>query len=1096
VRNDEGQTSDFAYNARQQVVSITHHGAGWTAPRIHRIRYDGDGRPVEGEYPGEPAANWRRGWDDQGRLRWHASALGVLDHFEYDTEGRLIEHRRRSRSHEQIRLHRYDDSGRLEHASAGRPTRPERTDALPGVRMQRDDFGRIVAQRSPDMGTVLRQFDAADRLVAMRDARGNRAGYDYDPAGRILRQHIVDAGNGPSEETRWRYEGRRVLAVEHPGQRERFEHDERGLRTARIVTLPAKHGELTAITRYEHDEAGRLIATTLPDGSRLRYERNGQGQIVALRRGVIQTPWLRWLEREQTIARDFERDLAGLHGYTAGNGVQTRWQRSRNGVLARVVHRQRTSERAYVAHRGDDPRLPGRTPQAVAERLLGIAPAQAQSMPGAADATPKLPDAPALPGALGLPDDPSALLDHRYLWDVRGNLLHSRQRATREGAQAAAHGHAYDRRGQLVASVRHMETGTGEPPRESVWRYAYDSAQRRVLSQEGVASRAKPTATTRRSAFEPANHRRLETEAARYTASGQPEQLGRREYDWDARGRLVAVREHGATLARYGYDHRGLRNVKHANGHTRYTLHDEARQPLAELDGAGRILRQYVWLADLPLAVLDTPQGAKPAPPAQGAAARLAGDLRRIVLSWLNGSDGIAWLHGNHLGAPELATGAQGQVLWRATYAPFGAASATAGDGFVLHLRLPGQYFDTETGLHYNRARYYDPEHGQYLTPDPLGTPDGPNPYAYVAFNPLRFIDPDGLILFAFDGTGNDESNPQELSNVVGFRDLYLEGTPRYITGLGTIDNSDPSRPIDPADFKPWYIPLPANTADMGGNYSGPARIERMVEYFNTHATVVATDDNIAMDVDIIGFSRGAAQARDFANRIVANTTNGWYRYVVEGQTHCQKVNFRFMGLWDTVLSTNLSGYAYNLAIPDEFAYVAQAAALNEYRGGAIAFPAESILRGPTPPGATRMERGFLGSHSDIGGSFPDGDLAKVALVWMVDQATAAGVNMDEPNRTIIANPVIHDKSSNLLAGASTGGPTAWSEDRDVRYADGSVVKQRGTTDQVMTYADTVPFITYDPNPNTADNISGTVDMEGYLNWLNANGYNINMTVQ
>jgi Uncharacterized alpha/beta hydrolase domain (DUF2235) len=106
------------------------------------------------------------------------------------------------------------------------------------------------------------------------------------------------------------------------------------------------------------------------------------------------------------------------------------------------------------------------------------------------------------------------------------------------------------------------------------------------------------------------------------------------------------------------------------------------------------------------------------------------------------------------------------------------------------------------------------------------------------------------------------------------------------------------------------------------------------------------------------------------------------------------------MGLWDTVLSK--AAGSYNLGIPTAFKHVSQALALNECR---YLFPSVSIMGGAAPAGQTRVEMGFLGSHSDIGGSFADGDLAKVALVWMVNQATAAGVTMDQPDNTIIAIP-------------------------------------------------------------------------------------------
>lgn len=207
-------------------------------------------------------------------------------------------------------------------------------------------------------------------------------------------------------------------------------------------------------------------------------------------------------------------------------------------------------------------------------------------------------------------------------------------------------------------------------------------------------------------------------------------------------------------------------------------------------------------------------------------------------------------------------------------------------------------------------------------------------------------------------------------------------------------------------------------------------------------------------------------------------------------------MTFKFMGLFDTVLSTHKGDY--QLGIPDAFKYVAQAMALNEYRDGAVSFPMESIRGAPTPQNTTRIERGFLGAHSDIGGSYRNGDLAKVALVWMVDQATLAGVKMnDQPSlHTIAANPVLHDKSNNLLHGADTGGPTATSQDRDVRYLNGTVEKQRKTTLGVMSYADTVQFIKYKPNPNAQDEIAGTVDMKGYLQWLDEHKYRINLTIR
>ena len=77
---------------------------------------------------------------------------------------------------------------------------------------------------------------------------------------------------------------------------------------------------------------------------------------------------------------------------------------------------------------------------------------------------------------------------------------------------------------------------------------------------------------------------------------------------------------------------------------------------------------------------------------------------------------------------------ATGRKVWEAEYEPFGKATVNEdpdGDGKLVtnNLRFPGQYYDAETGLHYNYHRDYDPVTGRYLQPDPIGLLGGLNPY-------------------------------------------------------------------------------------------------------------------------------------------------------------------------------------------------------------------------------------------------------------------------------------------------------------------------------------------------------------------------------
>ena len=1146
VKNSQGVESQFTYDSMGQPVRVITNGPGWGRPYVHSVKYDafghstevGTGSDVDGSY----RAQARHEFDVAGRLLWSATALGVLQHNRYDAESLVVESGRYSSAHTQVKRYAYDASGRITQVTdrngamlrigyddrgrarslsdpSGQTYEPAATPdraPQPRVLQLRDDFGRIVATLSPDSGTSIHRFDDADRLIAGSDALGNSAAYDYDAASRIVRQRITDKRTGQTDETRWRYAGKRLIALEHPTQSERYEHDERGLLVAKVVEKLRDDGsELTSVTRYGWDDAGILQNVSLPDGSRVLYQRNGQGQVVAVQRSRLQTSWLQWLLPAQTLVKELRRDVVGVKSYVAGNGIEASLQRSREGTLARIVYRN--TRQATASRVAGLPLL----------NMLGVGSAHAATpSSSAASATPAPSAATApvveevkLPGALSHPADPQAFIDHRYLWDAQGNLLY---RQTGNSSSA----YAYDAHDRLILANSEA----------AISRYHYDAAGRRVLSQEGATEHEGFQANTRKASYQDGTHRWMgDPEQTDYDAAGQPSRVGQREYVWDAMGRLVEVRQEDRTLARYRYSHRGERIGKTVGSQSTGYLYQD-RQLTAELDAGGRITRQYVFLADQPIAVIDTPHGHPLAAEEAGTLQIVARDLRLAVSAWFASDERIAWLHVDHLGAVEAATDAQGQVVWQASYAPFGAARIGT-SGFVLNLRLPGQYEDAETGLYYNLHRYYDPRRGEYLTPDPLGTPDGPNPYAYVRHNPLRYVDASGLVLFAFDGTDNtddsawlhDPSRNSSLSNVVRFRDAYDDGARRYITGVGTLH-----RDSDYGDI----VPPPL---DRALNLSGPERILRMLAYLMEEAENLR-DDDAYLQIDIVGFSRGAAEARDFAN-LVSESTNAQGRFVYDEVVRrtssrttqrlrgSQCVQFRFMGLFDTVLSQNNSGRVYQMGIPARFEYVAQAVALNEYRSASDwdvrnplpwfnhwgAFPLESIGASSNRPGAVRLERGFVGAHADIGGGYSETDnqLSTVALHWMVAQAQIAGVNMLAPKLSIpTSNPVIHDQSNAIRVGNPMERPrftlrggrssrTITIEDRPVRGAvSGATQRTMGFNDPGMTNTDTHQFIEYSSDravaprePNNESYIrslaqtTGKVDINSYMAWLRSNGY-------
>jgi len=115
--------------------------------------------------------------------------------------------------------------------------------------------------------------------------------------------------------------------------------------------------------------------------------------------------------------------------------------------------------------------------------------------------------------------------------------------------------------------------------------------------------------------------------------------------------------------------------------------------------------------------------------------------------------DGIVYyIYNDHLNTPQRLSDLQGNIVWQASYTPFGAATINDdvdgdGQGVSFNLRFPGQYFDVESNLHYNYYRYYSPQIGRYITSDPIGLAGGVNTFGYVKGNPVRFIDSFGLEL-------------------------------------------------------------------------------------------------------------------------------------------------------------------------------------------------------------------------------------------------------------------------------------------------------------------------------------------------------------
>src|SRR5690606_29892927 len=242
----------------------------------------------------------------------------------------------------------------------------------------------------------------------------------------------------------------------------------------------------------------------------------------------------------------------------------------------------------------------------------------------------------------------------------------------------------------------------------------------------------------------------------------------------------------------------------------------------------------------------------------------------------------------------------------------------------------------------------------------------------YARQQPRRYVDPLGLLLFAFDGTRH---SPQTNSNAWKLSQAYQDGPVFYRSGPGN------SQQLDWDAVTAWQA---SRIID--------AQWRSLLDALHEEGRSAQR-----IPIDILGFSRGAALARHFGNLVNQHVDRGLFSYLDEARgriTAC--VDLRFMGLFDTVAQFGLAGSHnanYDLSIAAAWEWVAHAVALHERRW---MFP---VVSAADADGHNIVEAPFIGAHADIGGGtlYEDdgqpktrGDLADVALNWMLWQARAA----------------------------------------------------------------------------------------------------------
>ena len=199
-----------------------------------------------------------------------------------------------------------------------------------------------------------------------------------------------------------------------------------------------------------------------------------------------------------------------------------------------------------------------------------------------------------------------------------------------------------------------------------------------------------------------------------YDANGSTTGIGGITLIYNQNNRLIRAEEDSNVLGEYTYNGLGQRVMKQAGGVTILFFYDFSGNLVGESLSDGTVTSEYIYMGESRLARVDS--------------------INNVIYFDCN----------DHLGTPQVITDENGVGVWKATYKPFGEAQVDSSLNMVNNFRLPGQYFDEETGLQYNYFRDYHPGIGRYVEPDPIGLEGGINLYAYCFNDPVNLVDPSG----------------------------------------------------------------------------------------------------------------------------------------------------------------------------------------------------------------------------------------------------------------------------------------------------------------------------------------------------------------
>ena len=692
-----GQVTSYTYDARGNQTRITYPDGIELSTQYNNQQLPAQGTDANGNA-------WQWEYDAQGQLTQATDPGGATTRYTYDAQGRTAS---MSNALGYTTRLRYDAHGNLAHAVA-----PDDTIRSRGY----DALGRLVTLTDALGHVERRHYDRRGQLVGVQPPEGPTQQYAYDAAGNVVRAD--EDGQQPVELA---YTPMGQLAERRQaGQAVAFRYDLEG----NLTGLTNEHGEQY---RFELDTAGQVVAETGFDGLTRRYVRDAAGRVTHIERPAGRTTAYTYdaagriaevVHNQTEYTRyGYRADGALLEATTATATVQFECD-----ALGRVLREIQNGQQV-------------RTTYDAAGQRQGLTSSLGADIRFTRDAVGQVRQTTAGAWQSVVARDAEGLELHRQLsgslrtgWqrDALGRPIS--QRLTAGGGTQHQRRYQWQGTDQLTELVdsTHGTTHFTHDERGYLTAATYADGTQELRQPDAVGNLFRTAERTDRR-YGPGGQLRL-AQGTRYHYDEEGNLIRKTDpdgkswhYAWDGAGQLVRVTRPDSYAVTFTYDALGRRVSKRFRGQ----------------------VTRWLWDGDTPLHEWQQVE--------VGAGASTVNDL----ITWLFEDDsftlaakltasGIYSVVGDHLGTPLSLYDEQGKPTWEMSLDSYGGVRQGRGRPQDCPFRYQGQYEDVETGLYYNRFRYYDPQAGSYISQDPIGLEGGIAFYAYCE-NPLVTIDPFGL---------------------------------------------------------------------------------------------------------------------------------------------------------------------------------------------------------------------------------------------------------------------------------------------------------------------------------------------------------------